>query len=65
DCDHTGRNLRAQFKYANKLGIRVMAIVGGEEWERGNIKLRDMQTGEETEVPAQNALEKIENMLKG
>ena len=65
DCDHTGRNLRAQFKYANKLGIRVMAIVGGEERERGNIKLRDMQTGEETEVPAQNALETIENMLKG
>ena len=42
-----------------------MAIVGGEERERGNIKLRDMQTGEETEVPAQNALETIENMLKG
>lgn len=65
DCDHTGRNLRAQFKYANKLGIRVMAIVGGEELERGNIRLRDMQSGEEKEVPAQDALLSIETILKG
>ena len=65
DCDHTGRNLRAQFKYANKLGIRMMAIVGGDELERGNILLRDMQSGEETEVPAQNAHLSIINLLKG
>ena len=65
DCDHTGRNLRAQFKYANKLGIRIMAIVGGDELERGNILLRDMQSGEETEVPAQNAHLSIINLLKG
>jgi histidyl-tRNA synthetase len=65
DCDHTGRNLRAQFKYANKLGIRMMAIVGGEELERGNIRLRDMQSGEETEVPAETAHLSIAEKLKG
>lgn len=65
DCDHTGRNLRAQFKYANKLGIRVMAIVGGEEWARGNIKLRNMQSGEEMEIPSQIICDNIIHMLKG
>ncbi len=65
DCDHTGRNLRAQFKYANKLGIRVMAIVGGEEKERGNVRLRDMQSGQESEIPAQDARDNIEKMLRG
>lgn len=65
DCDHVGRNLRAQFKYANKLKVATMVIVGGEELERGNVKLRDMQSGSETELPIVNATELITRMLKG
>ncbi len=65
ECDHVGRNLRAQFKYANKLGAGIMVIVGGEELERGNVKIRDMQSGSELELPVENALNKITQMLKG
>ena len=65
DCDHVGRNLRAQFKYANKLKVAIMVIVGGEELERGNVKVRDMISGSETELPIGNALEIITQMLKG
>ncbi len=65
DCDHVGRNLRAQFKYANKLKVATMVIVGGEELERGNVKLRDMQSGSESELPILNATELITRMLKG
>lgn len=63
ECDHTGRSLRAQFKYANKLNVRMLVMVGGEEMQRGNVRLRDMQTGEETEIPLDGAVENIANML--
>lgn len=59
DCDHTGRGFRAQFKYANKLGARSVAIVGGDELARGQVKLRDMQSGTEQELPLENAPEAI------
>lgn len=65
DCDHVGRNLRAQFKYANKLKVATMVIVGGEELKRGYVKLRDMQSGSEIELPIVNATELITRMLKG
>jgi histidyl-tRNA synthetase len=55
DCDHTGRGLKAQFKYANKLGIPYVAILGGDELARGVVKLRDMVSGEEQEINLDNA----------
>lgn len=50
DCDHAGRSLKAQFKYANKLGAPYLVMVGGEEKERGHVKLRNMMTKGETEM---------------
>ena len=64
DCDHTGRSLKAQFKYANKLGIQLMALVGGEELARGSIKLRRMASGEETEAAAGDAAQMIRKALE-
>ncbi|MHC1785508.1 MAG: histidine--tRNA ligase [Christensenellales bacterium] len=55
DCDHTGRSLKAQFKYANKLGATLIALVGGEELARGIVKLRSMASGEERELPLDGA----------
>lgn len=65
DCDHVGRNLRAQFKYANKLDIKFMIIVGGEELERGQVKLRNMVTGEELELSIDHVNDMILQMMKG
>ncbi len=55
DMDHAGRSLKAQFKYADKLGARYMAILGGDEVQKGVVKLRDMQTKEEWECPLADA----------
>jgi histidyl-tRNA synthetase len=51
DMDHVGRSLKAQFKYAGKIGARHVVMVGGEEALRGNVKVRDMETREECETP--------------
>ena len=63
DCDHSSRSLRAQFKYANKLNVHMLVMVGGEEMQRGNVRLRDMRSGEEKEIPLQGAVEQIAGML--
>ena len=38
------RSLKAQFKYADKLGAKYVAVLGDDEIERGVVKLRDMDT---------------------
>ena len=45
------KSLKAQLKQANTRGASCVAIVGGEELERGNIALRDLSSGEQKEVP--------------
>ncbi len=50
ECDVIGRSLKAQMKYANKLGARYTLMVGDSEIEAGSANLRDMQEGSQTEV---------------
>ena len=63
DCDLAGRSLKAQFKYADKIGARYVVLVGGEEYERGTVKLRDMQTKEEKELPIAEAEAEIKSII--
>ena len=51
DADITGRGVKAQMKYANKKGARYSMIIGENELAGGLVKIKDMQTGKETEKP--------------
>ena len=59
DMDHCGRSLKAQFKYANKTGVRWTGVIGDDEAASGTVKLRNMETGEEKTVPAADIRETI------
>ncbi len=50
ECDHVGRSIKAQFKYANKLGVRYVATLGENELAQGVMKLKDMELGAEQEI---------------
>ena len=50
DLDHAARSMKAQFKYANKLGVKKVIVIAGDELEKGVVKLRDMEQSSETEV---------------
>lgn len=50
DTDHMGRGLRASMKYADKLGAKYTLVLGDNEIESGVVKIKNMETGEETEV---------------
>ena len=51
DLDHAARSMKAQFKYANKLGVGKVIVIAGDELVTGVVKLRDMEASSETEVP--------------
>ena len=48
--DIVGRGLKAQMRYANKIGAEYTLVLGDSELESGKAKLKHMETGEETEV---------------
>ena len=50
ECDLVGRSLKAQMKYANKIGAAYTLIIGDSEVESGRAMLRDMQNSTQTEV---------------
>ena len=63
DMDHCGRSLKAQFKYANKTGAPLTAVIGDEEAANGTVKIKNMTTGEEATVPVETACDKIRQMI--
>ncbi len=51
EADYQGRSLKSQFKQADKLGARLILVIGGDELAQGVVRLRDMGTHEERLVP--------------
>ena len=58
DC--CGRSLKAQMKYADKIGAKYTVVLGGNELETGRAALKEMKTGESQEIH----LDELENKLK-
>ena len=50
DYDHMGRSLKAQMKYADKLGAKYTLVLGDNEIESGEARVKNMLTGEQTEL---------------
>ena len=48
--DLCGRSLKAQMKYANKIGAAFTVVLGDSELESGKANLKNMATGQQTEV---------------
>lgn len=50
DTDHMKRGLKPQMKYANKIGARYTVVIGENEMTDGKAKIKNMETGEQTDV---------------
>ncbi len=48
--DLNERSIRAQMKYADKLGAKYSVVIGDDEVEKNKAVLKNMSTGEENEV---------------
>lgn len=48
--DTFGRSIKAQMKYANKVGAQYVVVLGDNELETGKVALKNMETGNVTEM---------------
>ena len=53
------RGLKAQFKYADRIGTRYVVVIGEDELAKGVVSLRDMANSSQEEVPQAEVIGKI------
>ena len=59
DIDHAARSMKAQFKFANKIGAKKVIVIAGDELEKGVVKLRDMENSTEEEITRGEIVSKL------
>ena len=59
--DLAGRGLKAQMKYADKLGAKYTLVLGEEERSTGKATLKCMATGERQDIALASLVEEIYN----
>ena len=64
DCDHMGKSVKAQMKYANKLGTKYSLILGDEELEKKVARLKKMEDGSTVDISTED-YEEISSIIKG
>ena len=50
ETDYMERSVKAQMKYANKIGAKNTVIIGADELSNNKVNVKNMETGEQTEV---------------
>ena len=48
-----------KFAYADKLGIRYVSVLGGDEKASGILKVKDMRTGGQTEFTVEQCIKQL------
>ena len=61
--DHQGRSLKSQFKQADRLGAKYVAVLGPDELAAGAVTLRDMTTKAEMRVGLGEAAVRARDLL--
>jgi histidyl-tRNA synthetase len=59
ECDISARSLKAQMKYADKLGAKYTLIIGDSELESGKAQLKNMEKSEQREIEIDNIFSEI------
>ncbi|NPV29680.1 MAG: histidine--tRNA ligase [Firmicutes bacterium] len=65
DKDYLGRSLKAQMKFAGKIGARYVIIMGEKELREGNFILRDMKEGTQFLLRREGIFEFLEDLRNG
>ena len=64
EADTVGRSVKAQMKYANKIGAAYSMILGDDEIAKGTAQLKNMETSEVLEIEIENIVDVMNKMLK-
>lgn len=58
--DLMGRSLKAQMKYADKIGAKYTVVIGDDEIKNGRVSIKNMFTGEQSDVAISELKDVIE-----
>lgn len=61
--DLLNRSLKAQMKYANNVNAKYVVVLGDNEIDSNQVKLKDMESGEEKEILLSNIEEEIKSRI--
>jgi histidyl-tRNA synthetase len=61
ETDHCEKSLKGQFRYAQRLGVRYVVLVGDEEIKENCVMLKNMQTSGQEKVKIDDLTNKIKN----
>lgn len=65
DMDHGGRSLKSQMKQANRTHARYVAIIGEDEARGNQVTLKNMSTGEQILLSAEEAINQLKQEMNG
>ncbi len=64
ECDIVGRSLKAQMKYADKIGAKFSMVIGENEIKEGSAQIKNMRTGEKAVIAIGDKFaEKVNSIL--
>ncbi|MGL4791229.1 MAG: histidine--tRNA ligase [Anaerotignaceae bacterium] len=63
ECDTVGRSVKAQMKYANKIGAMYSTIIGDDEVANDQISLKNMDTKEIIDVTISQLGDKLKEII--
>ncbi len=61
--DTVGRSVKAQMKYADKIGALYTMVIGDSELESGKASLKNMNTGEQSEISLENFTDSFQSVI--
>lgn len=61
--DIAGRSVKAQMKYANKINAKYTCVIGDDDIEKGEVNVKNMDSGETQSVKLDNLTDSFESIL--
>jgi histidyl-tRNA synthetase len=58
------RALGKQLNRANKLGVPICIILGSNEYQMGNCRIKNLSTGEQIDLPIENLIDGVKQQLE-
>ncbi|PLR79488.1 histidine--tRNA ligase [Bacillus canaveralius] len=61
--DYLDRKIKGQFKAADRSHAKFVAVLGDDELQTNKINLKNMETGEQTEISLDSLIDKLKELL--
>jgi histidyl-tRNA synthetase len=65
DKDYQNRKMKGQFKAADRLGAKFALVLGDDELQKEVIQIKELETGNEEEIPLAQLADRLKELIGG